>query len=199
VRILCLGDSNTEQAVAPDRQSWCERVASRHPQWQFVNGGLHFTPASGDCFLCGRTLLGTTLAMSSYDLVLIALGTNDLVNFGYSPEATVDALLALRAQALASNADAMIATVPPVFGARRGSGPQIDAANALLARRVPSDHLLQLHVELEAADFRDDGVHLNGSGHEKYAIAADRGLSGRWTLRAALPAGCTRTVGDSPS
>lgn len=179
VRIVCMGDSNTEGALVPERRSWCERLAARHPGWEVQNGGVRYAQATGSGFISGWALLGMTLG-SNPDAVLISLGTNDLANLGRTPEETVDALVALRDQAVAANVDVFIGTIPPVFRAPGdGAAARIEAANAILARRLPADILMDFHAGLERQDLDVGGLHLGPSGHEKYAIAAERCLTQR--------------------
>jgi len=182
IQLLCVGDSNTDNQGLADQPKWCELLAQRHPEWKVVDGAARFAVAAGDCLLCGRTMLRSGLTSASPDVVLIALGTNDIVSFRKPPEATVDALLALRDQATAANADVYVATIPPAYATYKdGSSPepQIEATNALLAQRLPANRLMDFHSSLAKEDFAADGIHINRSGQEKLAAAADQALTSR--------------------
>jgi len=180
VQVLCVGDSNTDPRWGQPK--WCELIRARHPEWSVADQGQMYARARGDCILCGSALLGSGIAKTSPDVVLIALGTNDIASTHDSPEAVVDALLTLRAQASAAGVEAFIATVPPVYGdspEREHVNQQINAANALLARELPANRLIDFHSGMEPDDFEADGVHIKPSGQEKRAAAADRALSGQ--------------------
>ena len=182
IQLLCVGDSNTDNEGLADRPKWCELLAAKHPEWRVLNGAARFSQAAGDCFLCGQRMLRNGIGFASPDVVLIALGTNDIVSFRHPPEVPVDALVALRDQAVAANVDAYIATIPPTYGTFRGServAEQIRAANDMLRQRLPANRLMDFHSNLTREDFDADGIHLNRAGQEKLAAAADTALTSR--------------------
>jgi lysophospholipase L1-like esterase len=182
VKIACVGDSNTDPHFTPEDPSWCELVAAAHPNWQFVNRGAVFSTAASPegCVLCGRYLLNQALTEDHVDLVLIALGTNDLASAWLRADATVNALIALRDAAIAANVEAAIAMIPPVINGRVGVTRRINAANALLGARIPAGALVDFFSGMQPVFFLCDGVHVNGAGKRKRAEAADRYLTHHW-------------------
>lgn len=180
IQLLCIGDSNTDPGRA-GLPKWCELLAAKHPEWQVRDGGLSFARAVGDCMFCGHTMLDEGIRQYSPDVVLIALGTNDIVMLRNPAEVAVDALLALRDQAVAANADVFVATIPPTYTGEDTEhfNQQIDAANALLAQRLPANRLIDFHSNMPKEDFDARGLHLNREGQEKRAAAADAALTAR--------------------
>jgi lysophospholipase L1-like esterase len=175
--VYCLGDSNTD--VGRKRtDKWCEHTARAFPDWRFVNGGFARTKAAGDCLLCGRPLLTSALRSAAYDIVIIALGTNDRTQ---PPESAVAALLALRDQAEQAHARVLIATIPPAFDGY-GDPTWVERANALLTARAAPTPLIDFVSGMQREDYYPDGVHILESGQQKRAraaISALRALSHR--------------------
>jgi len=127
-------------------------------------------------------MLAIGLAFTSPDVVLLALGTNDVISFRDPPEVAVDALLALRGRAGAADIDTFIATIPPIYTSLKENDEvnrSIDRANAMLAERVPADRLIDFHSNMTQEDFDSDGIHINQSGQEKRATAVERALANR--------------------
>ncbi len=177
VRVLCLGDSNTASGDERIAEKWCENLAARYPSWQLVNQGKGFARATGTTMLWGRALL-THVWPTKPDLLLIALGTNDLLAGQQSPQVTVDALLAFRDEALKRNVDVAIATIPPAFNRAPEITAPIAVANRLLAGAVPADRLIDFYSGMTADDFLPDGIHVNAAGQRKRGDAATRVLVG---------------------
>jgi lysophospholipase L1-like esterase len=176
VTVLCVGDSNTDPKVKADGPKWCELLAGEYagrPEWKFVNGGVGRAKAAGDGFFCGRTMLRAALAAVPADIVILALGTNDMQS---PPEVAVDALLSLNDQAASAKAQVLIATIPPVYYGNEEVSARIVAANALLAQKVAADRLVDFHSGMNKEDFHPDGLHINLSGQRKRAAAAHRAL-----------------------
>jgi lysophospholipase L1-like esterase len=171
ITVICLGDSNTAPRVPPGPK-WCEFVAQLHPDWKVVNDGALYAKAAGDCFLCGKMLLGSAL-LAGPDIVILALGTNDRQQ---KPEATVDALLSLRDQAARTKAEVFIATIPPIFERDPSFEHYVNATNALLAQRVAPSRLVDFFSDMQREDFLSDGVHIKPSGQHKRAAAAEKAL-----------------------
>jgi len=174
IRIVCVGDSNSAVASPCLQATWCELLAERYPRWEFANTSKGFARASGDTMLWGKPMVMQGLAVSP-DVVIIALGTNDLGAANLPPEAAVDAILGLRNEVLSHGLDAIVATVPPVVNGPDGLNQRIDAANALLAQRVPPEWLIDFHTGMGPTDFLDT-YHLNESGQRKRAAAAEKTL-----------------------
>lgn len=171
ITVICLGDSNTAQGKPPGPK-WCEFVAQLHPDWKVINDGVAYAKAAGDCFFCGKMLLGSAL-IAVPDIVILALGTNDMQQ---KPEATVDALLSLRDQAARTNAEVLIATIPPIFEHDPPFEEYVNATNALLAQRVTPNRLVDFFSDMQRDDFLPDGLHINSSGQHKRAAAAEKAL-----------------------
>ena len=175
---LMVGDSNTHFTGCSyplQLQAQLDPAATL-----IVDAGVFGSAAWG--WIRDDTLAPLLAADPKPDGVVFALGTNDIASTHDSPEAVVDALLTLRAQASAAGVEAFIATVPPVYGdspEREHVNQQINAANALLARELPANRLIDFHSGMEPDDFEADGVHIKPSGQEKRAAAADRALSGQ--------------------
>lgn len=172
ISVYCLGDSNTDVGKLKTPK-WCEMLAAELPTWKFINGGFARAKAAGDCLFCGGPLLGSALAANQIDLVLISLGTNDMNG---PPQAVVDALLALRDQAEQSNAEVLIATIPPRFTTDLSLVRNIDSTNDLLTQRVAPNRLIDFFTKMELADYFPEGVHITDSGQRKRADAALRAL-----------------------
>lgn len=175
VTLLCVGDSNTDISGKRDQPKWCEFLGQLHPDWKAVNDGVSYARAIGDCLFCGQTIFGSVVGKLSPDIVILALGTNDMQD----PQGAVDALLALRDRAARTNAEVFIATIPPVFPphpAYEERMEHIRAANALLAQRVPANRLIDFFSDMRQEDFKPDGLHINDAGQRKRAAAAERAL-----------------------
>lgn len=173
ITAYCLGDSNTDPNWRPHVTKWCELLAAELPAWKFVNGGFANTAAAGECFLCGRTLLAAALESTPIDVVMIALGTNDMNS---PPEPAVEALLALRSQAERAKAEVLIGTIPPIFTGNTAKMDRINATNKLLAERAPRNRLIDFSTSMEPTDYHADGVHIIASGQRKRMEAALRAL-----------------------
>ncbi|MDX2170774.1 MAG: GDSL-type esterase/lipase family protein [Deltaproteobacteria bacterium] len=171
VRVVCLGDSNSALGDPRVGDTWCEYLAARFPDWQFVNQGKGFARATGDTMLWGKALL-QHVWRAAPDVLFIALGTNDLVAARQSPETAVAALLDFRAEAQRRNIEVAIATVPPALQQSPELQANIAAANRLLAAALPADRLIDFTSGLSEADFLPDGIHVNSRGQRKRADAA---------------------------
>jgi lysophospholipase L1-like esterase len=176
VTLVCIGDSNTDKGPKPNSTKWCEFLGQLHPDWKTVNNGVSWAKAAGDCFFCGQTMVGSVLATTPADIIILALGTNDTQQ---QPEAVVDALLSLRERAARKKAEVFVATIPPVFPPYPGHEERMEhikAANALLAQRVPPNRLVDFFSDMRREDFYPDGLHLTASGQRKRAAAAEQAL-----------------------
>lgn len=165
-RLLCVGDSNTENWVWFSA-SWCEIARQLLPGWEIVNLGLFgaWTPQ-----VLG--LLPDWLDAHTPDLVVTALGTNDL-GFGTPAEVSgwlrrLDGLVTARCTEGRGCVGSMIATVPPVYTTDHPHPERIEPLNALLAGWVPPRRLLDFHSDMPPEDFFD-GLHLGYSGQAKRA------------------------------
>lgn len=173
--VYCLGDSNSDRNWQPRVAKWCDLVAAERPTWYVVNGSFMGTRATGDCFNCGQARLAAALAAMPIDVVMIALGTNDMKE---APEVAVDALLRLRGQAQMAGAEVLIATIPPVLSGDGAKSDWVDRANALLTAQLPGNRLIDFSSGMTREDYAFDGVHIMESGQRKRAAAALRALSG---------------------
>lgn len=171
VRVVCLGDSNSALGDPRVGDTWCEYAAARFPDWQFVNQGRGFARVMGNTMLWGKALLQHVWRVQP-DILLIALGTNDLLSAEQAPQQVVEALLDFRAEAQQRNIDVAIATIPPSFRHSAELRANVDVANRLLAEALPADRLIEFNAGMERADFLPDGLHVNADGQRKRGAAA---------------------------
>ena len=172
--VACVGDSNTQASNDPTvRVNWCEILAERHPDIDWFNTAIWGATATRAGFgpWCGFDQVNKALGFKP-DLIIIALGTNDLVALDLDAKALTTALLSLRDQAEAGGAKGVVALIPPVL-----------FADADLAERIAETNALLLGSKIAAIDFFDDfdpqdftqpdGIHFTQSGHYKRAAAAE--------------------------
>jgi len=88
LRIVCLGDSNTDRNFKPNVPTWCERLQARHPEWEIINRGATYAVARGCGILQACSLLAAALQLE-FDVVLLAFGTNDLYGGATAEEVVV--------------------------------------------------------------------------------------------------------------
>ena len=125
--LACLGDSNTASItapVAPLVPSWCDILATRHPEWTIVNTGH-----SGG-FVTAVALPGAVgseydafvhwdrAAPSHPDVVVLAYGTNDLFWFPHGIDFILTQFQVLHDRITETGAAVLVATAPPRLGAR---------------------------------------------------------------------------------
>lgn len=199
IRVACVGDSNTQsdwQIARPDgfseEDGWCERLADG--LLESVNcgwGGATAFPNGWNLpHFHGAGQVEAALADPGVDVLLLALGTNDLAYSildpdhlladDLSPEAVADRIQALALAATAGGAAVLVATIPyrlaPTDPAYLPPPPGIDALvaelNAELAQRFAPESRVDFTSEMTTADFLSDGLHVNASGMARRAEAA---------------------------
>ena len=197
VHVACLGDSNTQsdwQASRPDgfpaEEGWCERLSDHVSTTNCGWGGATASPnVSPYPHFQGQGQLDAALSDPRVDLVIIALGTNDI---GYSfddpslllledqtPAAFASELEALAEQAADAGALVVVATSPYRFAPTDGQAPvppgfndRIAELNGELGARFGADALADFTTGFGPEDFLNDGIHLNSQGMAKRSDAA---------------------------
>jgi len=181
ITIACLGDSNTQDHVMLDR-TWCERLesllrASTPPEgskpidWETLNRGWGgATAISLPSLRRAEQQLAYTLEFDHPDLVILAYGTNDLLQHA-TPQDVLLALIGHLLRAREAGVDTFVALVPPARGQATGFDEGVEATNALIRKAVRSDRVIDFESGLTSDDFHDD-VHFSASGHSKRAAAA---------------------------
>jgi len=166
--LACVGDSNTDpDGPAIGAPKWCQLVAAAEPAWLVRDISLYGTtawPRPRYYPFSGRTLLAQALSASPPpDVVVIALGANDLLN-GRSPLQLRDALAELLAQA--AGTATWVALVTPDFGT--ATPERVVAANSMLAGLRTIDFF----SGMVRADMCADGLHVCASGQQLMAARA---------------------------
>lgn len=175
--VACVGDSNTSRLGGP---LWCERLGerARPPGWEpcnmsqpgarIVNDGAtwHDRP------LWGGWYLRAALERCRPDVVILALGTNDLMM--RSAEETLPAFVDAVATIEAEHVLPLVALVPPFQASPSGlaaRNAEVERLNRLLEARFPG-RTVDFFSAMTQGDYDPDGVHLNDRGQEKRAEAA---------------------------
>jgi lysophospholipase L1-like esterase len=201
-RVACVGDSNTQsdwQIKRPDGfpadAGWCELLSETVTSVNCGWGGATASPNASDApnFFQGAGQLAAALSDPPADLVIIALGTND-VRFSIrdpdylllpdpTPAAFAEQIESLVATARSHGAQVLVATSPYYEQPTADHGPIPDGfndrlreLNAELSRRLPETMLIDFTSGFGPADFLDDGRHLNAAGMRKRAQAALAGI-----------------------
>ena len=136
----------------------------------------------------GAGQLEAALSDPSVEIVILALGTNDI---GYSlvdrdhllldpptPVAIADVIATLAATVEAAGASVLVATTPyrlPQNGLPsqpEGINDLVDELNSELALRFEADEMIDFSTGFEPADFLSDGTHMSSSGMAKRAALA---------------------------
>jgi lysophospholipase L1-like esterase len=170
--IGCVGDSNTERGFRFTR-TWCERLGDLlgAPGYATVNRGW-----SGATAIFAPSLrraedpLDYALAFDELDAVILALGTNDLLQRA-TPEDIVLAYLRHLLRAREFGVDTFVALTPPMQGRFADQLPAIHATNELLRASIPSGRLIDFFSGVTAAELSDE-LHLNEAGQDRRARAA---------------------------
>ena len=171
MRILCFGDSNTygydprdffgSRYDADDR--WVD-LLGKQTGWDMINAGMngreipHTLPSPGE--------------LASADLLLIMLGSNDLLQGASAKEAARRMEFFLR-QALPYYKNILLIAPPPMQrGAWVSSDELVDASICLAEEyRLLADRLQISFVDTRQWNiaFTFDGVHFTESGHHSFA------------------------------
>jgi lysophospholipase L1-like esterase len=171
--VVCAGDSNTGM-----KNSWCDMLARDLPEseWRFVNVSRWGTSA---VFWVANDLGRTLVASSRPDVVVIALGTNDVCRTPATE--IVVALLALAVQSGDGCGGGnpcprvVIATIPPIFEPPPilSCQPAIDATNELLQATWPPNLVADFDSWVTGPEwYWPDGIHLTDDGQRRRAAEA---------------------------
>ena len=167
MNVVCYGDSNTfgydprGYFGGQYDHPWPEILAEK-TGWNIVNDGMN-----------GRDIPTITVSFpADTDLLIIMLGTNDLLQ-SRSPEAACEKMeVFLKSLTLDQDKILLIAPPPMKFGAWVQSQELIDGSIALAAHY----HTLAERLGIRFADAGQwniplayDGVHLTGEGHRAFA------------------------------
>lgn len=181
--VACLGDSNTQRAPG-DPPGWCEELEAllADPAWKTVNRGIGGATATRTSMRPAETLLEYALAHDAADVVVAALGTNDLLE-GVEPARVVEAHTALKLRALSHGVAFFAALTPPALPAEHRINPAVEELNGLLRAAFPDAERVDFASGLTPQDYADR-IHLSASGQARLARAALAALR-----RAGAPAG----------
>ena len=160
------------------RVNWCEILAERHPNIDWVNTAIWGATATRTELgpWCGVDQVAEALSYNP-DLVLIALGTNDLLRLGLEAETVASTLVALHEEVEAGNVTGLVALVPPVLNGDSELAARINHTNELVDAALGL--VVDFYSRLEPSDFtQPDGVHFTQSGQNKRAAAAEAVIFG---------------------
>ena len=174
MRILCFGDSNTygydprgyfsDRYPAEDR--WVDLLA-RRTGWEAINAG-----ANGREIPQNPYALGLQKAYTPADLLLVMLGTNDLLQ-GASPEEAAARMEAFLTPLLPHYSRILLVAPPPM---KRGAWVPTDALvtdsiRLADAYREVAQRLGISFVDTSGwnIDLTFDGVHFTEAGHHTFA------------------------------
>lgn len=183
-RILCYGDSNTWGFIPGSGERYSGDV-----RWtgalqtllgdaatvveEGVNGRTSGWDDATEEGRNGRTTLGECLASHlPLDIVILALGTNDLkVQFQATPEQIRDSLLVLAERTRQQTGAAVVLLSPPAIGRLDSYKAQFEGAEVKrrrLANLLQSGGSRGDYTFVDSAVFvepGEDGVHLNAAAH----------------------------------
>ena len=185
MRILCFGDSNTygydprsflgDRYPAEDR--WVDLLAAR-TGWEVINAGENgrAIPRNTHCLQPNRDT-------DSIDLLLVMLGTNDLLQGASAQEASAR-MEAFLSQLFPHYPRILLAAPPPM---RRGAWVEEDALVEQSHRLAEEYETLSRKLSLPFVHCRDtaveltfDGVHFTEQGHHTFASIIEKSI--RFTL-----------------
>jgi lysophospholipase L1-like esterase len=162
IRIAVVGDSNTLPRT--DGPSWCGQLTTAHQtiDWRcFAKAGLAASEA--------LPYIDTAIATQP-DLLLIALGTNDIWR-GASGSEVAERLQSLTAYAENLGVTVLVATVPRMFYFGPPVNDRIADTNARL--RLWRGALLDFDSDLIEEDYFSDGIHFVAAGQAKRTQRAE--------------------------
>lgn len=182
-RIGCAGDSNTAGT-----NSWCDRAQVLMPSFpvikypdiavpeplQFLKRAFIGYPACNNGAVDLSTYLVETL---DADIVIVALGSNDLIAFGYTPAEVVACIEA--AETYLGDRQLFVALVPAVYAPYPNPAAKnalIDETNTLLRAAFPVDRIVDFHDGFTVDLYASDGLHFNEAGQQKRAERAVEAL-----------------------
>lgn len=182
ITVVCLGDSNTQLDFLFER-TWCERLEvllndsanprspARPPEWETKNRGWSgATAISLPSMRRAEEQLAYTLEFDAPDAVILAYGTNDLLQ-NAAPEEVLLATMRHLLRARESGVDTFVALVPPALGKSAEFDEGVESTNTLIRRAVRAERVIDFASGLTPNDYHDD-VHFNDAGHIKRASAA---------------------------
>jgi len=183
LRIGCAGDSNTLL-----NDSWCERAAALMPQARAIRGteiGVIEPTAWAKHAVVGQPAcnhgaidMAEPLVNDGADIIIVALGTNDINGWGIPPKTVVGCLEDL--QAFLGMRQLFVALTPPVNPPVVNAAAKnvlIDDLNTRLRTAFPTASIIDFHDGFTVDLFYPDGVHLNPAGQQlraERAVAALR-------------------------
>lgn len=169
MKVICLGDSNTygydPRSYFGDRYEaqyrWVDLLATK-TEWLIYNKGMN-----------GREVPRNPIPISDdIDLLMIMLGTNDLLQ-GRSAEEIASRMKAfLQSLSLQGTRILLIAPPPMEFGAWVGEQAMIDASHALTSayERIAAElNIHYVNAGLWNIPMCYDGVHFTEEGHIRFA------------------------------
>jgi len=182
VSLVCLGDSNS--AARGPSPSWCDRLRADLPAWSITNRSAVYSTATDPSpgvppLFNSRNQLATVLATTQPDGIVLAYGTNDVIQ-----RKPVDEVVAAYrdrcAEAAAANVRCWVALTPPMGGAWAEYEPAVEQLNAALRTAFPADNLIDFFDGIAyPADFGGiDGIHLGDSAQRKRLVVARKALAG---------------------
>ena len=123
------------------------------------------------------TGVSSWLTVSQPDVVLLLIGTNDILqdlDLSHAPE-RLASLLGIMA-ATAPGTTVLVSTIPPLVGASRDAAVQTfnAAIPGVVDQQKAAGHKVMLvdgHAALTLADLDPDGIHPNAAGYDKLAAA----------------------------
>ena len=173
MKIVCFGDSNTYGydprgylggRYDPENR-WVDLLAQR-TGWTFYNRGRN-----------GRTIPGGPVPLPDADLLVVMLGTNDLLQGASAPEAAARMGHFLKGL---SQKQILLVAPPPM---KRGAWVPTDA---LIAESTALAEEYRRLAQAQRLDFLDaaqwhvalafDGVHFTEEGHHAFADALEKEL-----------------------
>ena len=184
LRIGCDGDSNSMTNRGLVR--WCERAATMLPQAAVTRaGGQVVEPVQWlnasivGWFACDRSAHALQLAKQGADIVISALGTND-IRTTIPPDEVLRCLLATKA-AVAPR-QYYVALIPPIYSPDSDADALKGAINQLntMIRQTFGEYVIDFHDGFTTEMFDDPrGVHLNDAGQTLRAKRAIDALTAR--------------------
>ena len=146
-----------------------------NPAWKTVNRGWSGATAIGlPSLRRAEEQLAYTLAFDVADAVILAYGTNDLLQEA-TPKAVLAATMGHVLRAREAGVESFVALVPPALEQSDAFDAAVEETNALLRRAIRPDRIIDFHTGFDAEDF-SDRIHFNEAGHRKRARAAKAGL-----------------------
>ncbi|MDA1044734.1 MAG: GDSL-type esterase/lipase family protein [Verrucomicrobia bacterium] len=162
--VVCIGDSITAGVGVSAAQSYPAQLSGLTGK-RVVNAGI-----TGERSGEGASRVGGLLRGHKPGFLCILFGANDVIRGG-SPESIAANVRSMIQQAKANTTIPIVATITPMFGARRAADGGVRTANDFI-RAVASEEgvdLVDLYSPMNHEALYIDGLHPNAAG---YAIIA---------------------------